>query len=100
MTRLRSISLISSPTNSSLLIRLALREFQTWELLGEFVYYYFTLSLLAILFTFVYFNYFEFDLVWSIRERYDGPASSDTLTTIHWMVICDLSFWVFGTTPP
>jgi len=54
----------------ALLIRLAVEELRPGELLEQFFYFYLTLSLLAILFTFVYFNYFESDLVQNIFDRY------------------------------
>jgi hypothetical protein len=61
----------------ALLIWFALEEISTGQLLEQFFYYYLTLSLLAILFTFVYFNYFEGDLVWSIHRRYEGGPDDE-----------------------
>ena len=52
-------------------IRLAIQEFDPAVLLTSFLGYYSTLSLLAIFFTFIYFNYYEQDLTEDIRERYD-----------------------------
>ena len=55
----------------ALFIRLALREYEASMLLNSFVGYYVTLSLLAILFTYIFFNYFDSELAKNIKERYD-----------------------------
>lgn len=52
-------------------IRLAMQEFDPHVLLTSFLGYYSTLSLLAIFFAFIHFNYYEHDLTEDIRERYD-----------------------------
>jgi len=41
-------------------------ELQPWDILEDSVYHFFVLGLLVIPFIFVYFNYFEFDLVQNI----------------------------------
>jgi hypothetical protein len=62
----------------ALFVRLALREYEAGTLLNSFVGYYVTLSLLAILFTYIFFNYFDSELAKNIKERYEnlrGTAS-------------------------
>ena len=55
----------------ALFLRLALREYELGTLFSSFMYFYLTLTFLAILFTFIYFNFFEFDLGQTVKSRYE-----------------------------
>jgi len=58
-----------------LFIRIALREYDPM-LFSSFLGFYAILGVLAAYFTYIYFNYFEFDLANLIFERYQSTRSN------------------------
>ena len=51
-------------------IRYALRDIDAWLILGSFALFYFFFIIVSVVFTFVYFNYFEDDLAMTVARDY------------------------------